>query len=75
MRINLSKFAFITFLTLFCVLVSNAQESDNSNKSANKTQKNDKEQDEGKDCPESGIAKLRVTFHKSGEVTKAKIVS
>ena len=75
MRTNLSKFALIVFLTLFCVLASNAQEGNGSNKSTNKPQKNDKEKDESKDCPESGVARLRVTFDKSGEITKAEITS
>lgn len=75
MKTNLSKLAFAIFLALFCVLASNAQEGNNTNKSANKTQKNDKEQDKSKDCPKSGVARIKVTFDKSGEVTKAEIVS
>jgi TonB family protein len=75
MKVNLSKFALILFLTLFCGSTSNAQEGDNSNKSSDQTQKSDQEQNESKDCPASGTAKLEVTFDKSGKVTKAEIVS
>lgn len=60
---------------MFCVLPLFAQQSNDSKKSENKTQKTEKEQDEAKDCPEYGVVRLKITFDKSGIVTKAKIVS
>jgi len=75
MNKNLFKFASIIPLTLFCALTAIAQQSDNSNKSTNEPQKSDKKQRDNKDCPKSGVARIKVTFHKSGKVTKAELVS
>lgn len=75
MRKKSSKIALTIFLTLFCVFTSNAQETGNSNKSVDEAQKTDQEQTESKECPASGTAQLRVTFDKSGTVTKAEMIS
>jgi TonB family protein len=75
MKINLPKIAFLIFLTLFCVLTSMAQQSGNSDKGVNAGRGNESKRDDNKECPETAIVRLKVTFHKSGKVTKAKVIS
>ena len=79
MKTIFSRIISPAILLLLLVFTANAQTNADSNKENNTDKKqeklkNNENADDNTDCPETGIVRLRVTFDKSGEITKTEIV-
>ena len=71
MKKNLSKFFAIMVFSLFFAISTHAQTENNTD--SKKAETVDQDKTDG-DCPAKSVARVRVTFHKSGKVTDVELV-